>query len=59
MIDNVTPETTLQLARLTLNLHEMREKILNEILPQMAFLQSPDDELAQTLELTTSAIETH
>jgi len=40
----------LQLAKLFLNLAEVERLIQNEILPAMAHLQMPDDELAQTAE---------
>lgn len=47
---------SLQLAKLFLNLAEAERLIQNEILPAMAHLQMPDDELAQTLELAASNI---
>ena len=50
---------SLQLAKLFLNLAEAERLIQNEILPAMAHLQMPDDELAQTLELAASNINTH
>ena len=48
---------SLTLARFTLALDDVRQKIVNEILPAGAYLQCPDEELLQTLELAASAIE--
>ena len=47
---------SLQLAKLFIDLTEVERLIQNEILPAMAHLQMPDDELAQTLELAASNI---
>lgn len=45
-MDNQTHQT-LQLAKLYTDLHGLREKINNEILPAMAHLGTDDAELAQ------------
>ena len=47
----------IQLARLYLNLETVRARIQNEILPAAAYLEMPDEELLQTLDLAADTIQ--
>lgn len=48
---------SIQLAKFHLALHEIRERIDNEIIPVGIHLECADVEMLQTLALATSAIE--
>lgn len=50
---------SIKLAKFTLALHEVRERINNEIIPTGLNLQCPDDELLQTLDLAAQSIDSY
>lgn len=50
---------SIKLAKFTLALHEVQERINNEIIPVGLNLQCPDDELLQVLDLAAMNIDSY